>query len=36
MTGYIVFAGVNINFIEDEIKITKNRNYNTNAYVGAN
>ena len=34
MNGYIVFAGVNIHNIANEIKINKPQTHNTNAYVG--
>lgn len=34
MTGHIVFNGVSIDNIIDEIEITKERTYNTSAYVG--
>ena len=35
MSGYIVFAGMNINNIINEIKINKPQNHNTSAYVGS-
>ena len=35
MTGFIVFAGININNIINEIKINRPQNHNTSAYVGS-
>lgn len=35
MAGYVVFAGMNINNIKDEIQVTKNTEYNTSNYTGS-
>ena len=36
MTGFIVFAGMNINYILDEIKVDKDHDFNTSPYIGQN
>ena len=35
MAGHIVFAGMNINNIVNEINVNKHKNHNTSSYVGA-
>ena len=35
MAGHIVFAGMNINNIINEINVNKPQNHNTSSYVGA-
>lgn len=34
MTGFIVFAGMNINYILDEIKVNWDQEFNTSPYIG--
>lgn len=34
MGGFIVFAGMNINYIINEINISRSQNYNTSPYIG--
>lgn len=36
MTGFIVFAGMNINYIIDEIKVNQDQDFNTSPYIGQN